>query len=96
MEAQSAPVRQDVQRILSIPLEAMVVLAGKEMTLREVLSLRPGTIVEFEKSIMVPFDLMVNQCKIASGSAVKVGERFGIKISNVQPVEKTVKALGSK
>lgn len=96
VEIKPPAMSDELLRVLRIPLEAMVVLAEKEMTLREVLGLRPGTIVEFEKSIVTPFDLVINNRRVANGIAVKVGENFGIKVSAVQPVEKTVKALAGQ
>jgi len=53
-----------------------------------------GAIVEFGKSADDDLELMVNNKLIGMGSAVKVGENFGIKISKIGPIKDTIKKLG--
>jgi len=64
------------------------------MPVAEVMRLAVGAIVEFGKSADDDLELMVNNKLIGMGSAVKVGENFGIKISKIGPIKDTIKKLG--
>lgn len=53
------------------------------MALDEVLKLVPGSIIQLSKSADADLDLFVNDRQIGSGSAVKVNENFGIKLTSL-------------
>ena len=68
-------------------------LAGKTLTIGEVLNWKVASVIEFVKPINSSIDITINDKKIAEGSAVKVGENFGIQVTKVQDIQETVKAL---
>ena len=53
----------------------------------------PGSIVELEKDAEEELELMINNVPIAQGTAVKVGENFGIRISFVGDLEAKIAAM---
>ncbi len=57
------------------------------MALDEVLKLVPGSIIQLAKSADADLDLFVNDRQIGSGSAVKVNENFGIKLTQLGTAE---------
>ena len=83
----------DVSRLLGLALDIRVVLAEREMPLNSVLAIRPGTIIEFD----VPFDaellLYAGDRRIGVGQAVKVGEKFGLRVSHIGTVRERIQAL---
>jgi len=83
-----------IERILDITLPLSVVVAQREMKIEEVLGFAPGTVLPFEKSSDSLLDLLVNEKVLAQGEAVRVGERFGLRIAAIGPVEDTIKMLG--
>lgn len=83
-----------VERILRLRVPVVVRLAERTMPLSEVLKLTPGSIIEFERNVNAELDLLVNNCRIGSGEAIKVGEHFGIRISFVGDVRQRVESLG--
>ena len=86
----------DATPILKIQLGVTVVLAEKQLSLKDVLMLKPGTIIEFEKQADSRLDLIANNRKVAKGIAVKKGERFALQVTNIGDVKDTEKALGEK
>lgn len=86
--------RPSVEHILSIPVSGTVVLAEKNVPLRSVLSLRPGDILEFTKGVDDPLDYEISGRKIARGTAVKMGEKFGMQVTEILDARSTVRALG--
>ncbi len=65
---------------LQVEAELSVNLAGKKMPLGEVIELGPGSIITFDKTCDAPLEVAVGDRPIAQGEAVKVGERFGVRV----------------
>lgn len=86
--------RRDAKTILSLDVPVVVVLAERTMTLGEVLALRPGTILEVQKSADQDLSLRINNRGVGTGTAVKVGENFGLRIATIGSRTQRVKALG--
>jgi len=84
----------DLQRILQIRVPIIILLAEKTMQTSEILQLNPGTLIEFDKSVDEKLDLMINNKRVGGGVAVKVGENFGLRVTHICPIDKTIKAMG--
>lgn len=85
----------DVQRILRLSVPVIVKLAERRLAVSEVLRLGSGSIIEFFKSFDEPLELLINNKVIGLGEAVKVGENFGLKITQVGDVKTVIKSMGS-
>lgn len=83
-----------VERVLQIRVPLVVRLAERRMPLAEVVKLAPGSIIEFDRSVDREIDLLVNNTWIASGEAIKVGERFGLRIKALGSVHQRIRSLG--
>jgi len=70
--------------ILRIKVPLVVTLAEKRQPLGRIVELGPGSIIQFEKSCEDMLDLDVGDHQIASGEAVKVGDKFGLRITSVK------------
>lgn len=84
----------EVDRILRLQVPVIVKLAERKLTLSEVMRLGVGAIIEFSKSSEEPLQLMINNKVIGVGEAVKVGENFGLRVSQVGDMRELVKSLG--
>jgi flagellar motor switch protein FliN/FliY len=85
---------EGVRRILKLRLPVSVVLAEKPVRVEDVLSMRPGDVLEFEKRVDDPLELVINQKPIANGVAVKSGEKFGVRVARVLGPQEKVRAMG--
>lgn len=81
--ARHAAARERVRRVMQLPVPVAVRLAEKRVELSTLLSMSPGTLIMFEKSCEDLLGLYVNNQLYALGEAVKIGEKFGLKISEV-------------
>jgi len=86
----------ELKRILRLNVPVIVKLAERKLTLSEVLRLGIGAIIEFSKSSEEPLTLMVNNKPIGVGEAVKVGENFGLRITQIGDVRQIIHSLGPK
>jgi flagellar motor switch protein FliN/FliY len=66
-----------------VEMEVTAELGRTRMTVRELLSLAPGTIVELDRAAGSPSDLLVNGRLIACGEVVIIDENFGLRITEV-------------
>jgi flagellar motor switch protein FliN/FliY len=55
------------------------------MTMRELLSITPGAVIDLDRAAGAPVDVLVNGTLIARGEVVVVDEEFGIRISELVP-----------
>jgi flagellar motor switch protein FliN/FliY len=88
-------VTPEVARILRIRVPVRVQLASRRMTVAEVRRLCLGTIVEFRKPVEEPLGLLINNHPVGRGHAVKVGERFGLRVSEIRDAATRIKSMGT-
>jgi len=72
----------------------IVKLAQRTLTTAEIMRLGPGAIIEFVKSSDEPLELLINNKTIGMGEAVKVGENFGLKITQIGDVKEVIRSMG--
>jgi flagellar motor switch/type III secretory pathway protein FliN len=73
--------------LLRVRVPVTVTLAEKKQSLGRILEIGPGQILQFDKSCEETLDMQVSNCRIASGEAVKVGDKFGLRIVSIVPPE---------
>jgi flagellar motor switch protein FliN len=69
--------------VMDVPVELTVELGRKNVRIGEVLRLGPGSVLELTKANGDPLDIFVNNRLIARGEAVVVGERYGVRLTEV-------------
>lgn len=70
-------------RLKSLEVPVIVELGRRRLRLSDVMNLLPGAIIDLEKNAESELDLLVNNQVVATGTAVKVGENFGLRLSTV-------------
>lgn len=84
LEEQEAKGASLSDRTLSdIPIEVTVELGRTKMTLREVLDLKEGSIIELDRLAGEPLDLKVGGQLIAQGEVVAIDDCYGLRVTNV-------------
>ena len=69
--------------LCDIELDATLQFGSREMPLREVLELGPGDVVELDRHVSDPVDLIIGDRIVARGEVVVVGGNFAIRITEV-------------
>lgn len=78
--------------ILDVPLQVTVELGRTKKTIKEILDLTNGSIVELEKLAGEPVDIQVNGKFLARGEVVVIDENFGVRITDiVSPEERAAR-----
>jgi flagellar motor switch/type III secretory pathway protein FliN len=80
--------------LLRIPVPVVVTLAEKRQVLGRIVEIGPGSIIQFEKSCDEMLELHIGDHLVALGEAVKVGDKFGLRITSmVLPGERFEKVV---
>lgn len=70
-----------LRQVLRLEVPIVVRLGDRKMRVNDVVRLVPGSIIELQKSAEAELDLLCNDRQIGNGTAVKVGENFGIRLT---------------
>ena len=90
---QSSLVRE-LEFLYDVPLHVSVEVGRARILLKDLLQMGEGYVVELDKLAGEPLDLYVNGRLIARGEAVKVGDKFGIKLTEVVSQSDRIENLG--
>jgi flagellar motor switch protein FliN len=82
--------------LLHIRVPISVTLATKRQPIGQIMELGAGSIIHFEKSCEEMLDLYVGEHPVAKGEAVKVGEKFGLRITSVILPEERFKPVSGR
>ena len=93
LEAASVDNNPNLDVILNIPVQVSLELGKAKMDLRELLQLGQGSVVELERTIDEPLDVLVNGALVARGEVVVVDNKFGIRLTDIVSPEKRVQTF---
>ena len=84
----------DNLRVLeNIDVRLTVEVGSAELKIKELLRLNEGSVIELDRLAGDPLDILINGTMIAKGEVVMVGERFGIRFSEIVDPAKRVENL---
>ncbi len=92
-ETASSSSPQNIDLILDVPLDISVVLGRTKKSIKDILSLGTGALIELDKLAEEPVEILVNGKKIAFGEVVVVDENFGVRITNIVSGAERIKSL---
>jgi flagellar motor switch protein FliN/FliY len=79
----------NLDAILDVPVTLTLEIGRTTLPIKELLSLGQGSVIELERLIGEPHDVLVNGTLIAQGEVVVVGDQFGIRFTDiVSPAER--------
>ena len=85
--------RNNIQRILDLKLELSVVIGRTKMTLRDILNLHKGSLIELDTLADQDVEILIDNKVLAYGKVVVVDLIFGVKITSIVSEEDMVKSL---
>jgi len=83
----------DLDAILDIPVTLSVEIGKTRLTIRNLLQLNQGSVVELDRLAGEPLDVLINGTLVAHGEVVVVNEKFGIRLTDVVSAQERVKKL---
>lgn len=74
---------RNLNMLLDIPLQVTVELGRTKRSVKEILELTSGSIIELDKLAGEPVDILVNSRLVAKGEVVVIDENFGVRITDI-------------
>jgi flagellar motor switch protein FliN len=75
--------RRGIELLHGVDMEVTVEIGRTRMTVRDLLDLSPGAVLELDRAAGSPADLLVNGRLIARGEVVVVDEDFGLRVTEI-------------
>ena len=88
----SSPASLDL--VMDIPVRISMEVGSAELSVRDLLNLNQGAVVELDRLAGEPLDVLVNGSLIAKGEVVVVNEQLGIRLTELASAAERVKSLG--
>jgi flagellar motor switch protein FliN/FliY len=82
-----------LELLLDIELEASLRFGSREMVLSELLALGPGDVIQLDRALTDPVDLIVGDKIVARGEVVLVNGNFGLQVVEVAEPRKTLESI---
>ena len=90
---EAAPGSPNLDVILDIPVSLSMEVGSTSITIRNLLQLNQGSVIELDRLAGEPLDVLVNGTLIAHGEVVVVNEKFGIRLTDVISPQERIKKL---
>jgi flagellar motor switch protein FliN len=84
---------ENLRLLENIGVRLSVEVGRTELTIRDLLRLSEGSVIELDRLAGDPLDVLVNGTPIAKGEVVMVGERFGIRFGQIIDPEKRAESI---
>lgn len=85
MQPMTASEQGNIGLIMDVKMEMTVELGRTERTIKNILGMGEGTIIELDKLAGEPVDILVNHKPIAKGEVVVIDENFGVRVTEILP-----------
>ncbi|MBI5328545.1 MAG: flagellar motor switch protein FliN [Deltaproteobacteria bacterium] len=88
-EQKGAAAGANIDRIMDIPVTLSVELGRTRIVINDLLQLSQGSVIELNKLVGEPMEILVNDRLVAMGEVVVVNEKFGVRLTDiVSPMER--------
>lgn len=85
--------KNDIEMILDIPVRLTVEIGRTKLPIRNLLQLAQGSVLGLDNTAGDPLDVRINGCLIARGEAVMVGDKLGVRLTEVVSPEERLRQL---
>ena len=91
--ARAVDARNSIELLLDVELPVRVSFGKAVLPLKDVLKLTTGSIVELNRSVNEPVDILVNNCVIARGEVVVVDGNYGVRLNQIVSRQDRIKTV---
>lgn len=83
----------NIEALLKVPVSLSIEVGRTKMALNDLLDTQEGSVIELERLLDEPLDILVNGALIAHGVVVLAEDRFGIQITDIISLEERARSL---
>ena len=92
-KGQSSGAARDLEMVMDIPVKLTVELGRTRITIKQLLELAQGSVIELEGLAGEPMDILINGYLIAQGEVVVVDDKYGIRVTEIITPSERVQKL---
>lgn len=92
-ETATAGDNPDLDVIMDIPVQISMVVGTNQISIRNLLQLNQGSVIELDRLAGEPLDVLVNNTLVAHGEVVVVNDKFGIRLTDVVSAAERIRNL---
>lgn len=92
-QGQGSGATRDLEMVMDIPVKLSVELGRTRITIKQLLELAQGSVIELEGLAGEPMDILINGYLIAQGEVVVVEDKYGIRITEIITPSERVQKL---
>ncbi len=93
LSAVSAQSNQNIDLVMDIPVTLSMELGRTSISIQDLLELDSGSVVELQRMADEPMDVLVNGTLVAHGEAVVIGDKFGVRLTDVVSAKECMKRI---
>ncbi len=83
----------NIDALLKVPVSLAIEVGRTKLTLNDLLGTREGSVIELDRHLDEPLDILVNGALIAHGIVVLANEKFGLQITDIISLEERARSL---
>ncbi len=83
----------NIEALLKVPVSLSIEVGRTKMALNDLLDTQEGAVIELERLLDEPLDILVNGALIAHGVVVLAEDRFGIQVTDIISLEERARSL---
>lgn len=83
----------NLELVMDIPVTLSMELGRTRISIQDLLQLNSGSVVELQRMADEPMDVLVNGTLVAHGEAVVIGDKFGVRLTDVVSAKERVKRI---
>ncbi len=89
----SDPASRNLDLVMDIPVTLSMELGRTRISIQDLLQMNSGSVVELQRMADEPMDVLVNGTLVAHGEAVVIGEKFGVRLTDVVSAKERVRRI---
>ncbi len=83
----------NIDALLKVPVSLAIEVGRTRMSMSELLNTSEGSVIELDRHLDEPLDILVNGALIAHGIVVLANEKFGLQITDIVSLEERARSL---
>lgn len=83
----------NLDTLMKVPVQLSIEVGRTRMSISELLETREGSVIELERLLDEPLDILVNGTLIAHGVVVLANDRFGIQITDIVSPQERARSI---
>lgn len=91
--AEVADPERNLEVVMDIPVRLSMEVGSTRVSIRKLLGLNRGSVVELDRLAGEPLDVLINGKLIAQGEVVVVNDKFGVRLHDVVSAKKRIESL---